>query len=182
VKRIHSTIGGRSTALLAVLAAVAAVAGCGYRVAGRANTLPATVKTIAVPAFENRTSTYRLEQRLTSAVVRELLVSTRYRVVSNPADADAVLRGVVASIGGGAVVFDQTTGRPTTILVGVTMQARLEDRMTGNVLYRNDNFVFREPYEISTDVPSFFEESGPAMDRVARDFARRLVAEMRESF
>jgi len=50
------------------------------------------------------------------------------------------------------------------------------------VLYRNDNFVFREPYEISTDVPSFFEESGPAMDRVARDFARRLVAEMRESF
>ena len=169
-------------AFLAVAMVAAPLGGCGYRVAGRANTLPATVKTIAVPAFENRTSTYRLEQRLTSAVVRELLVSTRYRVVSNPADADAVLRGVVASIGGGAVVFDQTTGRPTTILVGVTMQARLEDRMTGNVLYRNDNFVFREPYEISTDVPSFFEESGPAIDRVARDFARRLVAEMRESF
>ena len=62
------------------------------------------------------------------------------------------------------------------------MQARLEDRRTGNVLYRNDNFVFREPYEISTDVPTFFEESGPAMDRVSRDFARRLVAEMRESY
>jgi hypothetical protein len=42
--------------------------------------------------------------------------------------------------------------------------------------------VFRDPYEISTDVPSFFEESGPAMDRVARDFASRLVAEMRESY
>ena len=68
-------------------------AGCGYRVAGRANTLPATVKTIAVPAFENRTSTYRIEQRLTSAVVHELLVDTRYRVVSNPADGDAVLQG-----------------------------------------------------------------------------------------
>jgi hypothetical protein len=156
--------------------------GCGYRVAGRVNTLPAHVRTIAVPAFENRTLTYRIEQRLTSAVVREMLAGTRYRVVSNPVDADAVLRGVVSTIGGGAVVFDQTTGRATTILVTVTMQARLEDRATGNILYRNDNFVFREPYEISTDVPSFFEESGPAMDRLSRDFARRLVAEMRESF
>ena len=80
------------------------------------------------------------------------------------------------------MVFDQSTGRATTILVTVTMQARLEDRRTGNILYRNDNFVFREPYEISTDVPSFFEESGPAMDRVSRDFARRLVAEMRENY
>jgi hypothetical protein len=161
---------------------LAPAAGCGYRVAGRANTLPATVRTIAVPAFENRSTTYRMGERLTGAVVRELLVNTRYRVVPDPADGDAVLRGVVTAVGGGVVVFDQSTGRATTVLVTVTMQARLEDRQTGNVLYRNDNFVFREPYEISTDVPSFFEESGPAMDRVARDFAQRLVAEMRESY
>jgi hypothetical protein len=168
-------------ALLALMLA-SPQGGCGYRVAGRANASPATMQTIAVPAFENRTSTYRIEQRLTSAVVHELLVNTRNRVVSNPDDADAILRGVVLRIGGGAVVFDQATGRATTILVTVTMQARLEDRASGGVLYRNDNFVFREPYEISTDLPSFFEESGPAMDRVSRDFARRLVAEMRESF
>jgi hypothetical protein len=166
----------------AVLAAVMGAYGCGYRVAGRANTLPATVKTIAVPAFENRTSTYRIEQRLTSAVVHELLVDTRYGVVSNPADGDAVLHGTVLGISGGAVVFDQATGRATTILVTVTMQAELEERASGKVLYRNNNFVFREPYEISTDVPSFFDESGPAVDRLSRDFARRLVAEMRESY
>src|SRR5579862_1652375 len=108
-----------------LLAVVAPLAGCGYRVAGRANTLPATVKIIAVPAFENRTSTYRIEQRLTDAVVHELLVDTRYHVVSNPEDGDAVLHGVVVGIGSGAVVFDQSTGRATTILVTVTMQARL---------------------------------------------------------
>ena len=156
--------------------------GCGYRVAGRANTLPPNIKTVAVTAFENRTSTYRIEQRLTDTVVHEFLVDTRYRVVSNAADGDAVLRGAVTGIGGGAVVFDQSTGRATTILVTVTMEARLEDRASGKVLYRNDSFVFREPYEISEDVPSFFEESGPAMDRVSRDFAKRLVAEIRESF
>jgi hypothetical protein len=172
----------RRTAALGVLVCAALGAGCGYRVAGRANTLPPTIQTIAVPAFENRTSTYRIEQRLTSAVVHELLVDTRYHVVSNPADGDAVLYGAVTGIGGGAVVFDPNTGRATTIQVTVTLQARLEDRRTGNLLYRNDNFVFREPYEISTDVPSFFEESGPAMDRVSQDFARRLVAEIRENY
>jgi Lipopolysaccharide-assembly len=162
--------------------ALAAMGGCGYRVAGRANTLPPDVKTIAVPAFVNLTSTYRIEQRLTSAVVHEFIVDTRYHVVSNPDDGDAVLYGVVTGIGGGAVIFDQTTGRATTILVTVTMRARLVDRRTGKELYRNDNFVMREPYEISEDIPSFFQESGPAMDRVSSDFARRLVAEMRESY
>jgi outer membrane lipopolysaccharide assembly protein LptE/RlpB len=172
----------RRVRFLVMVLCVAPLAGCGYRFAGRAHTLPPTVQTVAVPAFENRSSTYRIGQRLTSAVVQELLVDTRYRVVSNPAEGDAVLQGVVTGVNGGVVVFDQSTGRATTVLVTVTMQAQLEDRRTGKVLYRNDNFVFREPYEISTDVPTFFEESGPAMDRMSRDFARRLVAEIRESY
>jgi hypothetical protein len=173
----------RSLGLWIVMSAViAGVNGCGYRVAGHVNTLPSNIKTIAVPAFQNRTSTYRIEQRLTGAVVSELLADTRYHVVARAEDGDAVLYGVVTGVGGGVVVFDQTTGRATTVLVTVTMQARLEDRRTGKLLYSNPNYVFREPYEISTDVPSFFEESGPAMDRVSRDFARRLVAEMRESY
>jgi hypothetical protein len=170
----------RVPALLAL--ALLFASGCGYRIAGRANTLPPSIKTIAVQAFENRTSTYRIEQRLTSAVVHEFLADTRYRVVSNPEDGDAVLRGIVTGIGGGAVVFDQNTGRATTVLVTVSMQAWLYDRRTGKDLYRNESFSFREPYEISTDIPSFFEESGPAVDRISRDFARRLVAEMRESY
>jgi outer membrane lipopolysaccharide assembly protein LptE/RlpB len=171
---------GRSFALLAL--ALASLAGCGYRVAGRANTLPPSIKTIAVPAFENRTSTFRIEQRLTGAVVHELLVDSRYRVVSNAEDGDAVLHGVVTGVGGGVVVFDQSTGRATTVLVTVTVQAWVDDRRSGKELYRNNGFVFREPYEISTDIPTFFEESGPAMDRVSRDFARRLIAEIRESY
>jgi hypothetical protein len=62
------------------------------------------------------------------------------------------------------------------------MKVRLEDRASGNVLYRNDNFVFREPYEISTDVKSFFEEESPALDRLSTDFAQRLVSDILEQF
>jgi hypothetical protein len=40
----------------------------------------------------------------------------------------------------------------------------------------------RNEYEISTDVKSFFEEQDPALDRLARDFAQRLVAAITENF
>src|SRR5206468_3124722 len=73
-------------------------------------------------------------------------------------------------------------GCASTVLVTVSVSIRLDDSTTGNVLYRNDNVVFREPYEISTDVSSFFEEEGPALDRMARDFAARVVAGLLENF
>lgn len=156
--------------------------GCGYRVAGRGNRLPATLKTIAVPALENRTTRYRIEQRLTEAVVRELLARTSYRVVPDPSGADAVLRGEITGLESSAVIFDTVTGRATTMLVTVRAQVRLVERETRKTLYQNDNFVFREPYEISTNVASFFEEQDLALERLARDFSARLVAALLENF
>ena len=170
----------RASAFLLSLSLVQA--GCGYHVVGRTNRLPANVKTIAVPALENRTMRYRIEQRLTEALVHELLARTQYRVVSDPASADAVLRGEVTSLDSSAVVFDTATGRATTVLVTVRVKVRLEDRAAKTMLYQNDNFLFREPYEVSTDVASFFEEQDPALDRLARDFAAKLVAALLENF
>ncbi len=168
--------------LSALVTAIFPLSGCGYHVVGRSNLLPPTIKTIAVPAFQNRTANYRIEERLTDAVVHEFLARTSYHIVPQPDAADAVLRGEVDTIANSAEVFDPVNGSATTILVTVTMKVRLEDRATGNVLYHNDNFVFREPYEISTDIPSFFEEESPALDRLSRDFAQRLVADVLEQF
>ena len=172
----------RGAILLLVLCAAATFVSCGYRVAGHTNALPPSIHTIAVPAFLNRTSTYRIEERFTNAVVHELLADTKYKVAAKPEEGDAVLHGEIDTIDGAAVVFDPATARATTMLVTVRMRVSLEDRATGNILYHNDGFLFREPYEISTDIPSFFQEEGPALDRMARDFASRLVADMQENF
>ena len=156
--------------------------GCGYHVAGRGATLPKEIRTIAVVAFENKTTRHRIEQRLTEAVVREFLARTKYRIVPVESEADAVLRGEVTSVESSAVLFDTATGRATTMLVTVRMNVRLAERPSGNVLYENSSFLFREEYEISTDVASFFEEQDPAFDRLARDFAATLVAAILENF
>lgn len=154
---------------------------CGYRVAGRGSRLPASWTTIAVPALENKTLRYRIEQRLTEAVVREFLARTKYRIVSDPAGADAVVRGEVMSIESNAVLFDTATGRATTVLVTVRLKVRLEENGSGRVVWQNDNYLFREEYELSTDVASFFDEQNPALERLARDFSSAFVAALLEN-
>jgi outer membrane lipopolysaccharide assembly protein LptE/RlpB len=172
---------GRPLLLLA-MAAVFIVAGCGYHVAGHSAALPKSIHVIAVPALENKTTSYRLEQKLTAATVHEFLAKTPYRVVSNPEDGDAVLRGKVVSLEAAPLLFDTKTGRATTMLVTVKCELTLTESSTEKVLYHTDNFVFRNEYEISTDLKSFFEEQDPALDRLAQDFAARLVAAVIENY
>ena len=66
--------------------------------AGRSSKLPTDWSSIAIPAFKNDTTRYRLEQRLTEAVIHEFLTRTKYRVIQNDEDADGVLHGEVLSI------------------------------------------------------------------------------------
>lgn len=167
---------------LLLLGAAVWVAGCGYHVAGRRDALPKSIHVIAVPALENKTTSYRIEQRLTAATVHEFLAKTPYRVVSDPVNGDAVLRGKVLSVEAVPLLFDTATGRATTMLVSVKCEVTFEERETGKVLYHTDNFLFRNQYEISTDVKSFFEEQDPALDRLAQDFAARLVATVTENY
>jgi outer membrane lipopolysaccharide assembly protein LptE/RlpB len=172
----------------ALMGAAAWSAGCGYHVAGRSDALPKTVHVIAVPALENKTTSYRIEQRLTTATVHEFLAKTSYRVVSDPANGDAVLRGKVLSLEAVPLLFDTATGRATAMLVTLKCEVTFEERETGKVLYHADSFVFRSQYEISTDpgnpdsVKNFFEEQDPALDRMAQDFAARLVAAVMENY
>jgi len=156
--------------------------GCGYHVAGHNNSLPKRIHVIAVTALENKTTSYRIEQKLTSATVHEFLARTPYKIVSNPADGDAVLRGKVLTVEAVPLLFDTQSGRATTMLVTVKCEASLTETATDKVLYHSENFVFRNQYEISTNVPSFFEEQDPAIDRLARDFARKLVAAVIENY
>jgi outer membrane lipopolysaccharide assembly protein LptE/RlpB len=165
-----------------------ATAGCGYHVAGTTSALPKNIHTIAVPALENKTTSYRIEQRLTAATIHEFVIKTPYHIVSDPENGDAILRGKVLTVEAVPLLYSSTTvenpttSRATTMLVTVKCEVTLEDRATGKILYHSDNFLFRNEYEISTDVTSFFEEQDPALDRLAKDFATRLVAAITENY
>jgi hypothetical protein len=165
-----------------ILASCLLSAGCGYRVAGRGDRLPPDVQTIAVPMFVNETPRFRIEQRLTSAVTRELIERTKYRVTPEPAGADAVLKGAVKDVRAGVVTFDLNTGRATTLQIQVTSTVTLLDRHTNKVIFANPNYVFREEYQVSQNSAYVFEEDQAALDRLSDDLARTLVTDILENF
>lgn len=178
--RFHSLPRTRYSVLLPFL--LIASSGCGYHTVGHTAQLPETVNTIAIPAFKNETLTYRIEQMLTASVVREFTTRTRYRIVNYTGDdADATLSGTVLSTVATPLTYDTSTGQAASVLVVVSMRVTLTDR-NGKVLYQNPSYLFREQYEVSQDLASFFQEDSPAFRRLSQDFARTLVANILEGF
>ena len=160
----------------------ACLVACGYHTPGHSTALPQGIRTITVPPFENRTHTYRLEQTLTSAVLRELVTRTKYKIEqSNDANADATLHGSVLSAIEAPLTYDAQTGRASSMEVTVTVSVKLVAR-DGHVLFENPNYVFREQYEVSREITSFFEEESPALVRLSGDFARTLVSNILEAY
>jgi outer membrane lipopolysaccharide assembly protein LptE/RlpB len=170
-----------ATAVLGSVLAVALTA-CGYHTAGHAVTVPQNVKVLAIPGFVNQSQTFRIEQALTQAVVHEFTTRTHYQIVNQPSEmADATLRGTVLTTSASPLTYDSKTGRTESVLVVVSMKVSLTDR-DGKVLYQNPEYLFREQYQVSQELSSFFEEDSPALGRLSRDFAKTLVSNVLEGF
>src|SRR5579883_2602635 len=110
--------------------AAVALCGCGYHVAGRADLMPKSVKTIAVPAFGNVTTRYQLARLLPADVTREFLARTHYAIIADPNQADAVLNGALVKFDAFAAVADPVTGRATGVMVVAILQVTLTERAT----------------------------------------------------
>jgi hypothetical protein len=165
-----------------LVAAALVLAGCGYRMGSHSDLLPAAIQTIALPAFDNLTNRYRLSERLPTAIGREFVSRTRYRIVSQPEEADAVLRGAVVNFMTFPNVADPTTGRSVGTQITVVLQVSLTERQSGKVLFTRPSMEFRQRYEIAVDQAQYFEESDLALDRLSRDMARTLVSSVLEAF
>jgi hypothetical protein len=166
---------------VAILAALAC-ASCGYHVSGHSNILPKTATTICIPAFSNATVQYHLTDRLAEAIAREFIARTKYHVVSDPNTADLVLRGSVLNYIAGVTVIDPVTGRGTAADLHVYLKIELVERATGKVLYSRPSMDARERFEVSENEQQYFDESGPAMDRVAKFVAEQVVSGILTSF
>jgi hypothetical protein len=160
----------------------AAAVSCGYHVGGKADLVPQSVQTIAVPVFKTTTTKYRLVDILPEEVAREFRARTRFRIERDPALADAVLRGTINNVILYPVVSDPTTGKATSIRIAVFLTVNLTERTTSKILYSKLNWVIHEDYADAIDPHQFFDESGAAYDRLCRDVARDLVSSIIEDF
>jgi outer membrane lipopolysaccharide assembly protein LptE/RlpB len=170
----------RLFASLSVSLALLASSGCGYHTLGAATHLPENLKTVAVPQFATRIEAYRMETVMTQAVIRELATRTRLRVTPD-ASADDVLHGTILKEQVQPLTYNSSTQQSSSFLITVVVSVTLNGR-DGSVLYENKNYVYRQQYQSTTELPGFIEESPAAVDRLSREFARQLVADLLESF
>jgi hypothetical protein len=159
---------------------VVLLSGCGYHVSGHGDMLPKTIQTIAIPAFGNLTSRYKLARLLPTDLGREFISRTHYTIVSDPNQADAVLTGTLNNFVAYPTI--SANGRSTVVEAIVTLRVTLTNRATGAVLFTRTGAEFRERYEISIDPKAYFDESGTAMDRLSRSVARSVVSAILEAF
>lgn len=167
---------------LTLTAAALALSGCGYHVGGKADLLPATIRTIAIPAFGNVTIRYKLTELLPSAIGREFIARTRYRIVANPDEADAILTGAVTNALSAPTIFDPKTGRASVIQVMVFMNITLVERTSGKVLFKRQGMEVRQRYEVATNQAEYFDESTMALERLSLEAARQVVSSILEAF
>jgi outer membrane lipopolysaccharide assembly protein LptE/RlpB len=172
----------RKFVLLPLFFALLGLSGCGYHTLGAATHLPPGIKTLSVPVFATRTESYHTETAMTQAVIRELATRSRFRVTpeENP-DADAVLRGTILKENVSPLTYNSSTQQSSSFLITIVASVTLTGR-DGKLLYENKNYVFRQQYQATMDLPTFLQENPAAVERLSREFARQLVADILEGF
>ena len=168
--------------LCAAAFVVLALAGCGYHTLGAATHLPPDVRTLSIPVFATRTEANGTETMMTDAVIREFAARTGFRVTpSGDPNADAVLHGTILKQVVTPLTYNSNTQQSSSFVITITVAVTLNAR-DGRVLYKNDNYTYREQYQSTVDLPTFFQEDPAAVRRLSRSFARQLVADVLEGY
>ena len=170
----------RAAALASVVLVASGFRGC-YKPVSKTG-LPAHIKTVAVPPFQNQALRYKIESRFTDAVAQELIRRGRgLRVQSRREGADVVVDGLIKEFYFGGVLLDDR-GRARIFEVTVVGAVTLRDQTNNRVLYDNQNYVYKGEFEFANDPRTFFNEEDPAVQRIARKFAEDLVSTLVNGF
>jgi len=154
--------------------------GCGYHALGAATHLPPNAHTLSVPVFSTHSEAYHTEAVMTNAVIREFATRSRLRVTPDSGgDPDMVLHGTILQETVEPLTYNTSTQQSSSFLITMVVSVTLTGR-DGRVLYENKKYVFRQQYQSTTDLATFLNESPAAVERLSRDFARTLVADVLE--
>lgn len=166
------------TLLVALLAAVLALTGCGYKLGEIRPTPMRSVRDLSVPTFKNDTYESRIEVMFADTLVKRLQQDGSYHIV-NSAQADAILNCTITKIDRNALRSVQNNVLATSEF-GLTVHVRYDviDQSTGATLMSG----------IVTGKTSFFSGNDlqtierQAMSNAAADLANNLAAQITEGW
>lgn len=168
-------------ASFACFGAALSIAGCasdptkGY---STKSTYDETVRSVAVPVFDNATYSIGLEASLTEAIIKEMRLVTPW-VVTSPGNSETTLSGSIVKSDLITYSRESQIGLVQEQGVRITVSFDWVDNRTGKTLVARRSFSATEPF-----VPSL-----PAGERLAtgeqaaiQELARDIVAELRSNW
>jgi hypothetical protein len=161
---------------------------CGYTLAGRGSALPASIRTIGIPLFANRTTVFNLETTLTQKVRSEFIGRGKYEIIPEATGVDGLLTGEVVAV---SIVPASINANQLASRYAITIVARVElrDTKANMVIWDNPGLVFRQEYDATgnqtagaIDPTAFFGQETNALERLSTEFARSIVSAILEAF
>jgi len=105
---------------------------CGYY-SFSGSSLPANIRTIAIPMFENRTTEFGVREDITDALIYEFTQDNSLKVVDQRS-ADSIIEGTITTIREQAGAYNQQE-QVKEIKIYVTVQAKFEDLKNNKVMW-----------------------------------------------
>jgi outer membrane lipopolysaccharide assembly protein LptE/RlpB len=158
----------------ALTAAGLALCGCGYTTSPAL--LPAHLKTVAVPIFENGTTEYTLEQDITDAIVQRFVRDNHLKVVDEKS-ATSVVRGKVTQYKNAIFGFSNSaTAQEYRVTIGV--QVTFKDLVKNREIWTDE--IIRTANYYVQDVPGHTAKTEldgrkEAVDKIADEVLSRSV-------
>lgn len=137
-----------------------------------------TVRTVAVPIFQNPTFEHGLEVELTDAIIKEIQANTPWRVTTE-GTANTVLTGSLTDHRLRRLSTNRGTGYVQELDVQLTVNFEWKDNRTGRTLVARRNFTASDTFIPANPLGERLESGQhAAVQRLARD----IVAELRSTW
>ena len=155
--------------LVAVSVALVAAGCASYRWTSE---VPEELRTVAVPVFENRTSSAELGPIVTQYVLREFQREGTFSI-RRSGDSALEVQGSIVKTSREAAAFDRGYGsRASEYRYIVTAEVSLVNKDTGKVLLNNRRYVAETTFLTRGDLLTTQRD---AAARIAQEFARQIV-------
>ncbi|HEX2502182.1 MAG TPA: LptE family protein [Methylomirabilota bacterium] len=163
--------------LLAPLAALLVLGGCGYSLR---TSMPPGVKTVHVPVLQNKTAEPGIEDFITQALT-QAVVQSGARIARNAQEADAVLEGAIVEYRLIGLSFDTSTNVTSYRLI-IGLALTFKDLKQNKVIWKQDRIEERADFLVSGQVTQTLARENQAVQRAAVDVARAIVSFAFEGF
>ncbi|MFH1488030.1 MAG: LPS assembly lipoprotein LptE [Pseudomonadota bacterium] len=165
--------------------------GCGYHVRATGETIGINIESIAIPMFTSTSSRLGFEADFTKIIREEFISHSRIPMVSSES-AQTVLIGRIHDINTSPLAYElqrQTMGEETSTYeitssrrLKIALDIKLIDKAKGHVLWHEENMEEKGSFKLGTDPLTTRFNEKQALERIARQLAKRIYMKTMERF